>query len=249
MWTGKKPPIDPTPEPTPLMKAKRTPTLLGLLSLAISLLATSSSLAQMNYQGRLTDSTGENLPNGQYTIAFSMYDEAGLLKWGPYTTDGTANQGSGPRVEVVDGRFNTVIGNLDPTGRKLSEGFDGLEKRYLQIKVGNNPAITPRQLLLPAPIALYAPLAGHALTATSVGNGSGSSPLTVDFNSGNVGIGTSNPTEEARCEWRRFGSFIVRPNGTYGNGSIFSDSNYGMLFRSAEPNPSVLPSRLQIPTT
>ncbi len=177
------------------MKAKRTPALLGLLSLAISILATSSSLAQMNYQGRLTDSTGENLTNGQYTIAFSMYDEAGVLKWGPYTTDGPANQGSGSRVEVFDGRFNTVIGNLDLTGRKLSEGFNGLEKRYLQIKVGNNPPITPRQLLLPAPIALYAPLAGHATTATSVGNGSGSSPLTVDFNSGNVGVGTSTPSK------------------------------------------------------
>lgn len=178
------------------MKINRHSIHSGLLALAISALAISSSLAQMNYQGRLTDANGNNLANGQYTIEFRLFNEAGVETWGPYTTDGTAANGKGPRVDLVDGRFNTVIGNLDTTSRKFSDGFNGEEKRYLQIKVGNNPAITPRQLLLPAPIAAYATKAKTAESAQSLSNGSGASPLNVDFTNGRVGVGTTTPSQK-----------------------------------------------------
>ena len=55
---------------------------------------------------------------------------------------------------------------------------------------------------------------------------------------GNVGIGTSTPTHKLDVAGDVRGSFIVRPNGTYTSGSIFSDSNYGMIFRSATLNPA-----------
>jgi len=33
------------------------------------------------------------LANGQYTIEFRLFTEAGVETWGPYTTDGTGANG------------------------------------------------------------------------------------------------------------------------------------------------------------
>ena len=69
----------------------RTATLLSLALLAaLSLLAPLSARAQINYQGRLTDTVGAPLADGQYTLTFSLWDSAtgGTKLWGDYIADG-----------------------------------------------------------------------------------------------------------------------------------------------------------------
>lgn len=240
----------------------------AFLALAISALAVSPGLAQMNYQGRLTDSSGNNLTPGQYTIEFRLFDEAGAEKWGPFTTDGTAGNGKGPQVDLVDGRFNTVIGNLDAGGRALSSAFNGTDKRFLQIKVGNNPAITPRQLLLPAPIAHYAvkadtvsigaigtnQLANLAVTGDKIANntisvakltGAGANfwdgnGTNVWRTGGNVGIGTSTPAAIAKLDVSGGYTFLdgLRISGLDTGNTIYQATG-DIGINTAQPSQSV----------
>ena len=143
------------------------PLLTGLLTL----LTTGVSYAQqMNYQGRLTDAAGNPVPDAQYGIVFNIYDAAaaGALKWGPQTNP----------VDVVQGRFNTILGPTDARGTNIVSAFDGGTK-YLEITFQGNP-ILPRQQILNAPTAFFAEQAGR-LASVFVLNG-------------NVGVGTTNPT-------------------------------------------------------
>jgi len=94
--------------PTKLTRA------LGFL-LGAAVFAPATLFAQMNYQGRLTDSSGNALPDGQYTLEFRLFDAAtaGNEVWGPFTLDGTTVAGHGAQAYVVNGRFNAILGSVD----------------------------------------------------------------------------------------------------------------------------------------
>lgn len=142
------------------MKTPHRCTISGGLALiaAFSLLATPFAEAQINYQGILTDASGTPLPDGQTNITFSLWDEAtvGNKIWGDYVLDGTAAPGHGPQADVVNGRFNVIIGNLDVNNASLTSSMDAAATLYLQIQVAANPAIMPRQAILATPRALMA---------------------------------------------------------------------------------------------
>lgn len=125
---------------------------------AFALLAPPSAEAQINYQGCLTDATGAPLPDGPTSIAFSLWDDAtgGSKVWGDYALDDGADPGHGPKADVIAGRFNVVIGNLDTNNASLTTSLNTDKTFYLQIQVAGNPAITPRQAILAAPRALMA---------------------------------------------------------------------------------------------
>lgn len=99
-------------------------------------LGASSVTSSINYQGRLTDSSGNPL-NGTYTLTFKLYET---------TTGGTALATDTHAVTVTDGLFSTTI-NLG------TSSFDG-RALWLGIKVGSDPEMTPRQELRPVPYAL-----------------------------------------------------------------------------------------------
>lgn len=87
-------------------------------------------------QGRLTDSAGTPL-DGTYNITFSMYEvESG----------GTAICSQARSVTVSNGLFSDYLDNCYNalTGQKV----------WLGIKVGTDPEMTPRQLILAVPYAL-----------------------------------------------------------------------------------------------
>ena len=90
----------------------------------------------INYQGRLTDSSGSPL-SGTYTMTFGLYD---------VSTGGVVLATDTHDVDVADGLFNTGIdfGTSDFDGREL----------WLGVTVGTDAEMTPRQEFRPVPYAL-----------------------------------------------------------------------------------------------
>ena len=166
------------------MKHAHSLSLLTAALLAATISATPAS-AQMNYQGRLTDASGNALADGQYSLEFRVFTAAtgGTELWGPFNAT---------NVDLLAGRFNTVIGATDTGGRSLATALGGTA--FLQIKVGSNPAIAPRQQILASPKALRADVAtaviDGGITTGQLANGS----VTAAKLSGDTGVWLSNPT-------------------------------------------------------
>ena len=88
----------------------------------------------INYQGRLTDTAGEPLPDTTIDITFSIYRVTGVQEWT-----------SGPQpVSVSNGVFTYALGsNVPLTDDIISSSYS----RFLGIKVGNDDEIVPRTQL------------------------------------------------------------------------------------------------------
>jgi microcystin-dependent protein len=137
-----------------------------------TLAALPSVLAQpayMNYQGRLTDDQGRPLANGLYTVEFAIYDTVSgtNLVWGPFLCDGGTASGHTAMANLVEGRFNVILGPNDTAGGSLTNAFLAAE-RFVEISVNNGPPIQPRQQFLSAPYALQSQRAQVADIATSL---------------------------------------------------------------------------------
>jgi hypothetical protein len=94
----------------------------------------------INYQGRLANAGGTVVPDGSYSIVFTIYDAAsgGTSKW-------TETQS----VTTSGGLFAVLLGSITPVTDTV---FNGAE-RYLGVKVGADPELTPRKRLLSVPYA------------------------------------------------------------------------------------------------
>ncbi len=110
-----------------------------LLSLAIALIMVSgvalaaSSTQMINYQGKLFD--GATAPiDGDVSVVFSIYDgeTASVALWTEPQT-----------VTFDEGLYSVKLGEVNPIPSNL---FNGSE-RYLGIKVGADPEMTPRSQL------------------------------------------------------------------------------------------------------
>jgi hypothetical protein len=139
--------------------------ILAPAGAAILLLA-AATLARagqgMNYQGRLIDAAGDPVPGPQAILTFSLWDAStgGAMVWGDFQVS----------ADLIDGRFNVVLGPEDKQvpPRSVSDAFTG--PRFLQIQVGVDAPL-PRQEILPAPASLHADhatRADHADTADAV---------------------------------------------------------------------------------
>jgi hypothetical protein len=111
----------------------------------------------VNYQGRLSNPDGSPLPTADYQLTFSIYDAAtnGALVWGPQIFDGPAALGHGPKIPVVQGYFNVMLGPTDTNGVSLANAFNATN-RFVEITVSNHNPILPRQQILTAPFAFQA---------------------------------------------------------------------------------------------
>src|SRR3954470_11693265 len=133
--------------------------LLVLLALLGCLNAFAQPVPQLiNYQGQLLDAAGVPMPNGDYDIEVRLFpvDTGGVALWGPQIFNGASGTGFRPRVPVVQGRFNMIVGPQDTTARDISTVFSSNQSVYIEIKVGTASPIAPRQQILSAPYALKA---------------------------------------------------------------------------------------------
>ena len=130
----------------------------------------------INYQGRLTDASGNPLPNGTYGVAFRLWskkaatDSGNLLIWGQEYN-----------VAVQSGVFNVILGASGGTPitnaavNDLNFAFTEPDRfigltitRNTNGPIANPIEIVPRQQVLASP---YAVTASFASTAQNVING------------------------------------------------------------------------------
>lgn len=137
---------------------------LTVAVLALALSATADVPHMINYQGRLTDSTG-NPVSGSYNILFTIYDqpENGNELWQEQHSDLNGNP-----VEVQNGLFGVILGDSTAIPDSIFNG----SVRWLAIKVGSEE-MTPRTRLISIGYAYHAlrsdtaAYANHALQADS----------------------------------------------------------------------------------
>ncbi len=107
--------------------------------------------AMVNYQGYLTDSSGNPI-TGILSVTFSIYESVsgGTAVW-------TETHSS---VNVTDGLFTVLLGSVTPIDPSNPTGGG----YYLGIQVGSDPEMTPRQQLVSVPYALRSAVANDADT-------------------------------------------------------------------------------------
>src|SRR6185436_16352504 len=113
---------------------------IGLgLSLSSTYASAQSVPSLMNFQGQVLAANGSPLATGDYDLTFQIFDaaEGGTNIWGPQVLDGAGSVGHGPKIPVVQGYFNVMLGPVDTTNRLLSGAFLGAT-RFLEVKVGTN---------------------------------------------------------------------------------------------------------------
>ena len=97
----------------------------------------------VSLQGRLTDSSGNPVADSSYSIRFSIWDAA---------SSGSELWNETQNVSTSKGLFNVLLGSVATLTRTV---FDGTP-RYLELKVGADPAMTPRQRFVTVPYAFFA---------------------------------------------------------------------------------------------
>ena len=124
------------------MIMKKLGLLAGLCFFAISTEAQQTP-SSVNFQGRLTDSSGNSV-NGTESIAFSIWNAAsgGSQLW-------TETQNS---VQVSSGVYNVSLGSVVA----LSSGVFISSSTWLQIQVGTDNPMTPRLQFQATPYAFTA---------------------------------------------------------------------------------------------
>lgn len=138
--------------------------------LAFSLSVASADVPQLiNYQGRLTDKTGQPL-EGVYDITLKIYDaEAGAGTMAPWEERHAG-------VNIQKGMFSVLLGSITPLD---SLAFD--KPYWLEIKIGED-VMSPRQRITSSAYALRANTADKAKdseTVSGIGASSTAAPNKV----------------------------------------------------------------------
>lgn len=117
---------------------------MGLLYRAPATRADAPNL--INYQGRLTDASGNAL-TGAYPMTFKLYTvpTGGPALW-------TETWSATNAVSLIDGQFSVLLGSLASLPSPLPSG-----DLYLGVAVGSDLEMTPRERLVSVPYALQVP--------------------------------------------------------------------------------------------
>ena len=196
-----------------------TGALLVLLSLGAVRGVTAAVPPLINYQAYLTDDGGTPL-DGAVDLEFAIYDSstAGVQLWSE----------AYPAAVVQEGVFSVVLGSETPLDPAIFEDAGC----WLETRVGGTP-LAPRRPFVSVPYALRALVAETALT------GGGDGAWVVDGADvyrpdGNVGVGTSAPTERfhavsplfARLKLERTGGATVQTDASLTTGSVGTTTSH-----------------------
>jgi hypothetical protein len=138
------------------MQTRRGTLLLLLVVVSLLLVRAAPAVADvpmlLNYQGRLTDSTGAP-ENGKFTMDFAVFDaEIG----GNQLPVGSPWSETHPSVEVVNGVFNVPLGSVTALPPTLFTGGPSDAAgplRFLEVTV-NGQVLSPRRRVVSAPYAI-----------------------------------------------------------------------------------------------
>ena len=195
---------------------------------------------QMNFQGVLTNTSGNPIADSTKSVQFTIYDalSAGNVLWAETLNVSTDNQG----------RFTVILGQVVPLyGPVFSD-----TSRYLGVRVGNDPEISPRAKISSVAYSLRTGSLNGAFGGTLVGGNPGEgAALYLDNGSGLPGVGILGNIfglggDIALYEADGDQSVSIDPNagGAGGNLIVWSDlsatSNRiqldGNYFGTAQPN-------------
>jgi hypothetical protein len=153
----------------------------------------------LNYQGAITDNTGNPVPDGSHSVIFNLYTTS---------SGGTAIYSENQTVAVSKGILSASIGSKTPISILVK--FDSAY--YLGIAIDGGAELTPRTLLTAAPYALnsafsqnafssataiYAARAAIADSANGISSSATGIVRTVNGESGNIiiqGVGATKVT-------------------------------------------------------
>jgi hypothetical protein len=102
----------------------------------------------LSYQGKLTDTLGQPVPDGNYQLTFRLYTQP---------TGGSAVWTEAQTILVKSGLFAALLGTLTPITSLPESGAC-----YLSLQVAANPELSPRQRIVSA---AYSYLAGRSASA------------------------------------------------------------------------------------
>lgn len=178
--------------------------LLAFLTLLVSAGLATAVPQQVDYQGKLTDSSG--IPfDGATSMVFRIWNHvtAGSVVWAE--TQATVN--------VESGLFHVNLGEVRP----IPAGLFNTDGLYLSIQVGADAQMTPR---LPMQSVPYAQTADYSLGPWVT---SGTNVYRI---SGNVGIGRSTP-QEALHVYRSSGDAKVKIHAFEGDADLVIENAVG----------------------
>lgn len=133
------------------------------LSLVIGMIAVASAdiAPTLNYQGRLTDTSGDPVADGSYDLTFRIYNDpvGGTQLW---------TSGASPiPVTVANGLFSVILGDagMEPLPENIFSG----QMLHLGIQLDGEPEFSPRQPIVATPYSLRANYAEEAQNAQFLG--------------------------------------------------------------------------------
>jgi hypothetical protein len=168
------------------MKQKASAILCTLFAIIINSTSLHAQGTAFTYQGRLADNGVAANGTNDFTFAVFATASGGIPVAGPLKVED---------VPITNGLFTCTV----DFGPGIFTGAD----RWLEIGVrpgdsgGGYTNLSPRQLLTPAPYAIYAPNAGSATTAATVTGSVPASQITGTLASSNIGVGTITSTNLA----------------------------------------------------
>ncbi|WP_437321439.1 collagen-like protein [Sorangium sp. So ce385] len=139
------------------MKARTINALVLAAATALSGPAAAAVPITMTHQGRLFDAAGRPIDD-TLEVVFAFYDavDAAVPIWSEIHT-----------ITFDHGYFSVDLGELTPVDRPVLEGT----ARYLGIRVGDDPEMTPRARIASVPYALLASNVAGPITPSSISVG------------------------------------------------------------------------------
>ncbi len=111
--------------------------ILGIFLFAS--LAMAEAPLEISYQGLLKTDTGETVPDGDYSLEFTIYDAAsgGTILWGETQS-----------AAVEDGIFNVILGMVNILNMEFNDHY------WLGVAIDGDPELSPRIRLVSSAYAL-----------------------------------------------------------------------------------------------